>query len=282
MDMDNEILNLLSYELGEIHIWEEQCPGVLYLSVLPTVGLGGEYYAIMGNAPVSQEIHAMGRRLGDAPVQVYQIEAEDGAWAAVEYEILRYKTLHGLPMPEGKTLREAALFGSELRPDYFGAYPVPFLTPWGHTLRHRLLDNGVYWIETEQCVDGLAVCYPVWNGELSEGLQKVGLRLDVEGELGYLYFLRDAACAAVWELLWTRPALVSTGLILKPELMNAIWEYQPGYALGYNNQEQAGLHDALGLLLYVMGVEDRELEGSPDHMITITPNTGTNFIGFWR
>ena len=88
---------------------------------------------------------------------------------------------------------------------------------------------------------------------MSEGLQKIGQRLGMEGELGYIYFLRDAACVAIWELLWTRPALVSTGLIRKPELMNAIWEYQPGYAMGYNAQEQAGLHDVLGLLLYAWG-----------------------------
>ena len=56
----------------------------------------------------------------------------------------------------------------------------------------------------------------------------------------------------------------------------------PGYALGCNAQEQAGLHDTLGLLLYALGVEDRELEGSPEHMITVTPAAGTDFIGFWR
>ena len=30
--MDNELLDLLAYELGEIHRWEEECPGVYYLS----------------------------------------------------------------------------------------------------------------------------------------------------------------------------------------------------------------------------------------------------------
>ena len=76
----------------------------------------------------------------------------------------------------------------------------------------------------------------------------------------------------------TRSALVSTGLIRKPELMNAIWKYHPEYAVGYNAQEQAGLNDALGLLLYTLGVEDRELNSSPDCMIAITPGVGTDFI----
>lgn len=52
--------------------------------------------------------------------------------------------------------------------------------------------------------------------------------------------------------------------------------------MGYNAQEQAGLNDALGLLLYAMGVEDRELEGSSEHMISITPETGTDYTGFWK
>lgn len=280
--MDSELLGLLTHELGEIASWEKECPGVYYLSVLPTIEAGGEYYAVLEDAPISQEARTIGCKLENVPILLYRLEAEDGAWAAVEYEILRYKIMHGLPLPEGKSLRASALYGAELRPDYFGAYPVPSLTPWGHTLRHRLLDNGVCWIETNQCVEVLAVCYPIWDGELSEGLQKIGQRLGMEEELGYIYFLRDAACVAIWELLWTRPALVSTGLIRKPELMNAIWEYQPGYAMGYNAQEQAGLHDVLGLLLYALGVEDRELEGSPKDMITITPDAGTNFIGFWR
>ena len=31
-------------------------------------------------------------------------------------------------------------------------------------------------------------------------------------------------------------------------LMNAIWKYAPMYAAAYNAQEQAGLHDGLGIL----------------------------------
>ena len=44
--MDNKLLDLLAYELGEIYQWEEQCPGVYYLSVLPTIGPGGGCYDV--------------------------------------------------------------------------------------------------------------------------------------------------------------------------------------------------------------------------------------------
>ena len=33
--MDNDLLDLLAQELGEIHRWEEECPGVYYLAVIP-------------------------------------------------------------------------------------------------------------------------------------------------------------------------------------------------------------------------------------------------------
>lgn len=52
--------------------------------------------------------------------------------------------------------------------------------------------------------------------------------------------------------------------------------------MGWNTQEQAGLNDGLGLLLYALGGEDRELEGAAEHMVTMTPDAGTDFIGFWK
>lgn len=280
-NMDNDLLDLLAQELGEIHRWEEECPGVYYLAVIPNAEIAEEYYIVLEDAPISQEARAMGRPLKSSSARAYLLDSEDGAHAAVKYEVLRYLTLQGLPLPEGSSLGEAALFGMERRPDYFGAYPVPFLTPWGLTLRHRPLDNGIYWIETERCVEILAVCHPVCE-ELSEGLPELGRTLEAEGEMGYLYFQKEAACVAIWELLRVRSELTTSGLIRRTELMNAIWEHQPGYALGYNAQEQAGLHDALGLLLYALGVEDRELEGSPEYMIAVTEGVGTDYIGFWK
>lgn len=63
--------------------------------------------------------------------------------------------------------------------------------------------------------------------------------------------------------------------------MNAIWKYAPIYAAAYNAEEQAGLHDGLGILLQMLG-EDSEPQGSPEHMISLAPDAGTDFIGFWK
>ena len=224
----------------------------------------------------------MGKRLETVPAWVYLLDSEEGPRWAVYYEILKYKTMHNHPLPEGESLQDTALYGMELCPDYFGTYPVPPQTPWGRTLRHRPLDNGIYWMETDQCAEVLAVSYPMWEGELSEGVQTIAKRLEHEGEFGYLYFSKQAACVAIWELLRTRSELTTLGLIRRTELMNAIWEYYPEYAMGFNAQEQAGLNDGIGLLLYALGAEDRELEGATEHMIVMAPNVGSEYIGFWK
>lgn len=93
--------------------------------------------------------------------------------------------------------------------------------------------------------------------------------------------MKKTSCTAIFELLKVRPHWLETGLIHRPELMNALWKYASMYAAAYNAQEQAGLHDGLGILLKMMG-GDSEPQGSPEHMISLAPNTGTEFIGFWK
>jgi len=86
---------------------------------------------------------------------------------------------------------------------------------------------------------------------------------------------------AVDLLLKVRSEWIDTGLIRKPELMNAIWKYMPEYAAAYNAQEQAGLHDALAILLQTLGA-DSEPQGLPEYMISLSPDAGTDFTGFWK
>ena len=102
-----------------------------------------------------------------------------------------------------------------------------------------------------------------------------------DGELNYLFFEKGASCTAIFELLKVRPKWLEAGLIRKQELMNAIWSYAPMYAAAYNAEEQAGLHDGLGILLQMLG-GDREPQGSTEHMISLAPDVGTDFIGFWK
>ena len=287
--MNEELLSALRYELGEVTGWEELCPGVYSLTVQPdsdSVSPCSEYYLVLPGAPISREALALGRVLDGIPGLLYAIDPPDeGGWTAILYELCKNQSRHGSPPLEGWSLSDAAMEGMELCPSYFGSFPVPPYTPWGWTLRYKALDNGVYWLETSQRKTALAVCHPIWSTEFSEVVAQAGKKLahskadDVE--LSYLFFEERASCTAIFELLKVRPEWLETGLIRRPELMNAIWKYAPMYATAYNAQEQAGLHDGLGILLKMMG-EDSEPQGSPEHMISLVPDTGTEFIGFWK
>ncbi len=287
--MDEELLSALQYGLGEVTGWEELCSGVYSLTVQPdpdSVYPCSEYYLVLPGAPISREALALGRALDGIPGLLYAIDPPDeGGWTAILYELCKNQSSHGSPPLEGWSLSDAAMEGMELCPSYFGSFPVPPYTPWGWTLRYKALDNGVYWLETSQCKTALAVCHPVWSTEFSDGVAQAGKKLahskanDVE--LDYLFFDDRTSCVAIFELLEVRGRWLDAGLIQKPELMNAIWENQPIYAASYNAQEQAGIHDALGMLLQMVGADSKP-QGSVENMICVTPGKGTDFIGFWR
>lgn len=286
--MDAELMIFIQYELGEVINWEELCPGVYSLSVQPCLESEyscGEFYLVLDSAPISQEARALGKPLQGISALLYPINPPDeGAWTAVMYELCKSGVSYSIPALEGWSLTDAALEGMELCPAYFGPFPVPPRTPWGWTLRHRALANGIYWIETSRVETVLAVCYPIWSTEFSDGVTKAGKQLPHtkdDEDLGYLFFDCQSSCTAVFELLKVRPEWLSTGMIRKTELMNAIWEYASMYAVGYNTEEQAGLHDGLGTLLQMLG-EDCEPQGSAEHMISLDSDAGTDFIGFWK
>ena len=161
--------------------------------------------------------------------------------------------------------------------------PVPAVTPWGYTTRHRALENRIYWIETDQCEEVLALCHPVWEIELSGGVLSHARQTDCDTEhgmddtLGYQFFTKKESCVVIFELLRCRPEWLSGGRVDLPALMNAILEYWPEYALSHNFYEQSGLNDGAGLLLRALGIE-AELDGSEDRMIALTPGAGTDFL----
>lgn len=287
--MNDELLSLLNHELGQIQTWEELCPGVYSLNVQPNPDSEypwREYYLILDSASISQEARTLGKPLPGTSALLYPIDPPDeGGWTAVMYELCKSRFAHGSPPPGDWSLAGAAMEGMELCPSYFGTFPVPPRTPWGWTLRHKALDNGIYWIETSQSQTVLAVCHPIWSTEFSDGVTQAGKKLAYgksdDEELDYMFFDYETSCTAIFELLKVRPGWLSTGLIRKDELMNAIWKYAPMYAAAYNAEEQAGLHDGLGLLLRMLG-EDSKPQGKVERMIALGAETGTDFIGFWK
>lgn len=276
----NELpVDCLENVLGEISTVEQESPGVYYLSVSGSGKWeGGEYYALWTDAPdISGEAKEYGLSTAQCPgLLLYPFAKDDSGWRIVQYELYKYRTINKIPLPVEDTLTETALYSTEIHPEYFGTYPVPVMTPWGHTLRHRALDNGIYWIETSQCDHILAVCAPIWQ-ELSSAATEIAIQVKYDpGIDGALFFDEAACCIPIWELMKLRHEWEQK-IIDKAALMNTIWQRFPQYAAVYNAQVQQGLQDTMGLLFNAVGVE-MDLNSNMDDMISISPHAGSEFL----
>ena len=282
--MDNfQEFTQLEEEIGSICESDQLCPGVYLLSAkYDDELLPRDYYVAMKDAIISQKAKSYGRKA--AGFLLYSLDDEASGHWIIKYEVARYRTQNHLPLDE--PLRTTALFAAQIHPEYFGTFPVPLHTPQGCTTRYWILDNGIYWIETDQCEKVLAVCYPIWATELSELAEKLGEKTDydkaygIETTLGYIFFSSQLSCIPLYVLMRTRSEWNGT-LLDKPALMNAIWNVLPEYALLTIRQEQAGQNDFISLLLQELGVE-AEPNISLDHMICISPDASKDFLLFER
>lgn len=150
-------------ELGPIVEREQVCPGVYILTAKnEDEMLSRDYYSVMENSIIPPEAKAYGRKLSG--LWVFPVSDGSEEYKIINYEIAKYRVQNNLPLEE--PLRTTAFFAAQSFPEYFGTFPVPLNTPRGCTIRHWVLDNGIYWLETDQCEEALAVNYPVWSTEL--------------------------------------------------------------------------------------------------------------------
>lgn len=272
--MDDRFPRDVEGELGEIQFFSEECPGVYVLSCRQDEGPCREFYLVEETASmIPPGVKELGRRLASCPdLLAYEIENPSGGQKIVEYEVNKFRASQGLPLPDGVTLRDIALDGMELNPEYFGTFPVPSVTPWGCTLRHKAIDNGVYWLETEGSPRVLALC-----GILEDALSDAARKLAEPGAgEGYLFFQERASCIPLFELMQLYPQWGNSSRIDRKALENAIWRYYPEYAVQYNAQEAAGQHSLMGLTFRSLG-DQVDLSASAKQMIALSPGVGTNF-----
>lgn len=269
-------------ELGTVTEAEPVMPGV-YDAVLerPETGLSEEAYIVSQDAAeISDAAKRYGKSAPDASGLLVYAEDESGnPRYIIAYELFRYKILHRLPLPEGETICELAAIGAEMYPEYFGGYPVPFLTPWGRTTRNKIIANGLCWLETEQGRRGLAVAFPQYD-DLSDGARGLA---EPSGDGGqspeYLFFREADSGVPLWELLSVLPDQRLSCKINRAALMNAVYQFHPEYAAQHNLAEQARLNDGLGLLLHTQGIHV-ELKSDPQRILSFTDRIGTQSIDF--
>ena len=259
----------LEDKLGPILDENQICPGVYLLTAKNNEELfSRDYFAVKEESVIPQAAKSYGRKLSG----LWLFPMTDGSeeYKIIQYEVAKYRAQNNLPLDE--PLRATAFFAAQSFPEYFGAFPVPLHTPRGCTIRHWVMDNGIYWLETDQCEEILAVCYPVWSTELSGLVEKLGEQTeydrthDIEETLGYIFFPAKISCIPLRELIRTRPEWTGT-VIDKPALMNC--------------QEQSGRNDLFFALLAEAGVQV-EPNISTDNMIGIFPDSGENFLLFDR
>lgn len=274
-------------ELGTVKEAESIIPGV-YEAVMeePETGLNLEAYIVLGSAAdISKAAKGYGLTNPGYPELLVYVEGDGkNLRYIIDYELSRYRVLHQILLPEGEIVRTTAAIGAEMYPEYFGGYPVPFLTPWGYTTRNKVIANGLYWLETERFQRGLAVAYPMYD-DLSDGARGLAERFDDGSALtngqepGYLFFRDVNSSVPLFELLASPLGKKLCCEIDRAALMNAVYQYFPEYAAQHNLAEQAGLNDIVGLLFQALDI-DVELTTDPERLISLSSEAGTEFIDF--
>ena len=263
----------LEAAIGELRETEEECPGLRYVCTDGDGEQDGtEFYVVDRETDaISNEAKSYGAEITDCPQYLlYPMEYEKRARKIIQYETLRYRMKDDVSDEDREKLRETALDGMEECPAYFGAFPPPTMTPYGHTARYKTLMNGAFWIQTDCLDNALAIAYPIWDDIFSDYAMNMA-QGDADG-FGCLFFPERAICLAVFELGRTYRAMRECPQVDAAALMNAICRDFPDYAVKYNLMEQAGGGNPLGQAL--------SRPASPDWMISLTPEAGTDFLRF--
>ena len=111
----------------------------------------------------------------------------------------------------------------------------------------------------------LAVCYPIWQGDITIPEQNQGEQLEydqihgIDNTLGYLFFSKQNSIIPLYELSLLHSEIEKSGVVDVAALLNAICEFYPEYATIHNEEEAKFEHG---------------------RFIKETPGVGTEFIKF--
>lgn len=260
----------LSAELGEVVAAELKSPGVYYIATRKAGDIPEcpEVYVVTADAPaISEKARTYGQEFpGHPDLRIYDTLQPKSGRYVIDFEMRRYQIKCHLPeIEDEESLYTAALYGAEEHPDYFGDFLVPSFTPRGFTVRHKTILNGVYWLETDRCEEMLAVCYPIWQGDITVPEQNQGEQLEydqihgIDNTLGYLFFSKQNSIIPLYELSLLHSEIEESGVVDVAALLNAICEFYPEYATIHNEEEAKFEHG---------------------RFIKETPGVGTEFIKF--
>lgn len=275
----------ISETTGEIMSAEFLCPGVYYISSSEIVDGGSEFYAVdKRSEAISDAAKAYGRLAdGVADCLLYPFERQGSGRGIIAYEAQRYYAKRNLPQADNRELLDAAAYGMESYPEYFGSFPPPLDTPMGRVLRYKTLINGVFWAETDKVTEIIAVAYPLWQDVFSSYVMRYAAYagqnegMEADDAIECLCFPERAASVVLFELRNYYHELRDSPYIDGSALMNAIYRDFPDYAVAFNALEQSGGNDVTSLLINLAG-GDEEPHGLAENMIAITKDAGFRFL----
>lgn len=203
----DELQTIITSAYGGTHCLEVEAPGVWFVTVSGRGGIGEEFYLVQaGSGSISDEAKTYGTPMKGAPdLLKYAVDEVDSGYQIVRYEIAMYQHRQAGTPKTLRRLRDAAIFGAEIHPAYFGECPAPMDTPRGRTLRSRRIWTGIWCLETDSGERMVAFSVPLWKEELSPPAQSYAERLTgIEDDWGYLFFPWEASCIPLFE--WTAVA----------------------------------------------------------------------------
>lgn len=270
---------ILESVFGEVLDIEDLAPGVCLFAISRNErGFAREYYLVdQTSTIISSKAKSYGKPIeGHPDLFVYDVDVADSGYQIIRYEIALYQYKKHSTPEAMKELRNMACYGTENHPEYFGTFPAPIDTPRGRTLRSKSIWNGVWCLETDQGEKMVAICYPIWDTEISQDAQIYGEQTQrdrehgIENTYGYLFFSWEASCIPLFELMsnYRDPPNEINFLALK----NVIWEKYPEYALMNNLEEQK-----IKLELKQRGID---ISSYHDSLIEYSPDVGSDFLMF--
>ncbi|MBD5162423.1 MAG: hypothetical protein HDT14_10515 [Oscillibacter sp.] len=256
----------LEAKLGPIVDVKECCPRVYYVTVDKGERFYKEYYVLMEGAPFTGNLWNYGEWFKEY-LYLFEIGRYGSGWEVMQYEITKYNLAAGKETVPEEVFHDRAVHAMDAYEEYFGEFPVPYHTPEGYTLRHHRLANGIYWLETSRGRELLALCFPIWNTELSDAAIALAKMTDQDRLAGaskslcYAFFSKENSCVPIYELAIERP-IWGKCYVNAPALMNALWKYAPEYAMHRNGGRPA--------------MDAPQPDGK--HIIGMFPDVGTDFL----
>ena len=286
----DDVVDNLKDAIGDILKVEFYAPGIYYVAAKNSdySFVCTEYYVIEKTTSIiSYQVKTYGDPVKSCPnLLLFQAEKEQGGYELIEFEVAKYRIQQNIPLGDLDSPRLIAMYYTEDYPEYFGPYPAPTSTPFGYMLRYKTLQNGIFWIETDQGQYTLALCQPIHEFDLSDIARKLGKLTecdkmkDIKNVQSYLFFSEQDSCIPLFEISRVSSRLAKLDDLDFPALMNAIWANHVEYAILQNSLVQQG--NSLSIIFPPSFPFKDIFDFSAFHkdMVLYTPNRGTNFIHF--